>query len=399
MSLTYLSTFTGVGGADRGFDLAGLTCIGMCEIDATATSVLNHHWPEVPKHDDIATAISSGWADQFVGRTDILIGGAPCQDLSVAGRRAGFEGERSVLFFDMVDVARHVQAEYLVYENVPGLLTSAGGRDFAAALTALAEAGFSHIEWRELDSQNFGVPQRRRRIFLIAHTGKRSTREVFPVGESRIGDLASINEAWQTPPTDTARGAHAGRWAGSAVAEETAAPLLSVTGSFRTTDIDGGTWAVETFVKKHRAASDSDYESWAQEHINPTLNVFDNGDTRATTIIVEPQAHAFYSTGGTHGLNNQPEVSPTLKIGSGIDIASPPAVAINNGDLTYTVRRLTPVECTRLQGLPDNWLNVEHNGKPLSDTAKYKLLGNAITVNVAEWVARLIRAHAGDTDV
>lgn len=431
MTLTYLSTFTGVGGFDRGFDMSGhFKCVGMVEIDPAARSVLDRHWPEVPKHDDIRTA--QRWATDLglVGRVDVLIGGAPCQDLSVAGKRAGFDGDRSVLFFDMVDLARHVGATYLVYENVPGLLTSAGGRDFAAALAALAEGGFSHVEWRELDSQQFGVPQRRRRIFLVATTADRSGREVFPVGESRVGDLASVVPAWQEPPASVADCAGADRWAGSAVEEEVAAPLLALTGGPRTTDIDGATFSVEatywdggqtsdcldvsmltkgqmlpekrrmpavltpiTFSKKHRAASDTDYESWAEDTVSPTLNVFDNGDTRATALIVdEPKVHGFYSTGGTHGLNQQTEVSPTLKVGSSVGVPSPPAVAIPT-QARFNVRRIVPVEAERLQGFPDGWTEYSADGKPLSDTQRYKQMGNAVTVPVAEWVAHLIHQH------
>lgn len=421
MTLTYLSTFTGVGGFDLGFDRAGMTCLGMCEIDDKARAVLDHHWKDTPKHDDITTAITSGWADQFVGRTDVLIGGAPCQDLSVAGKRRGFDGERSVLFFDMVELAAYVGAQYIVYENVPGLLRSNDGRDFGAVLHALADAGFSNIEWRELDSQQFGVPQRRRRIFLVAHTPAAGGREVFPVGESRIGDLASIIPAWQEPPGAAEDGAGSRRWAGSAVEEEIAAPLLALTGGPRTTDIDGATFVAEatywdggqtsdcldvsmlskgqmlpekrrmpavlvpsTFSKKHRAASDSDYESWAEDNVSPTLNVFDNGDTRATSLVVgfNPQNGGGYGD-ANDGLAITPEGTGPLSTSQKVAVAS-----------QYMARRLTPVECERLQGFPDSWTDVVVDGKPMSDTQRYKQMGNAVTVNVAEYVGRLITAHA-----
>jgi DNA (cytosine-5)-methyltransferase 1 len=191
--LNYLSCFTGIGGIDLGFDRAGMRCVGQIEIDQHARRVLDHHWPEVPKHDDITTAIDSGWADDIrraAGRIDVVVGGAPCQDLSIAGKRAGFDGERSVLVLDMVALAAHVGARWLVYENVPGLLTSRGGDDMAVLLHALASAGYSHIEWRVVDSQHFGVPQRRRRVLLVAGTRTPGGRAVLVEPEGGIGNPA-----------------------------------------------------------------------------------------------------------------------------------------------------------------------------------------------------------------
>lgn len=212
--LNYLSTFTGVGGMDMGFDAAGMNCLGMVEIDKHARAVLRHHWKDVPLHDDIRTAISSGWADQFVGRVDVLIGGAPCQDLSVAGKRAGYgDGDRSVLFFDQVDLAAHVEAQYLVYENVPGLLSSARGADFGAAINRMAEAGYSHIEWRLLDSQLFGVPQRRKRVFVVAvrDSAALGAREILTEPEGLSWDPAPFRPTGTHTPGSVEDGAGAGR--------------------------------------------------------------------------------------------------------------------------------------------------------------------------------------------
>ena len=177
--MRYLSCFSGVGGMDLGFDRAGWTCVGQVEIDKNARAVLEKHWPDVPKHDDITTA--KGWVDErgLVGRVDVVAGGAPCQDLSIAGARAGFGGDRSRLVLDMVALAAHVEAGILIYENVPGLLSSNQGRDFGVLLTVLAEAGYGHIEWRMLDSQHFGVPQRRKRVFLVASATGFGGREVL----------------------------------------------------------------------------------------------------------------------------------------------------------------------------------------------------------------------------
>lgn len=184
--MRYLSTFSGVGGFDLGFDRAGMTCVGQVEIDRKASAILARHWPDVPRHDDITTA--KEWASErgLVGNVDVVCGGAPCQDLSVAGRREGFAGERSVLVLDMVALAAHVEADWIVYENVPGLLSSNQGRDLGVLLLVLAEHGFHYVEWRTLDSQFFGVPQRRRRVFLVA--GTRAPRRAPVLLEREGGD-------------------------------------------------------------------------------------------------------------------------------------------------------------------------------------------------------------------
>jgi DNA (cytosine-5)-methyltransferase 1 len=349
--MNFLSTFTGVGGFDRGFENAGMTCIGMCELDPHAMTVLNHHWKDVPKHDDITTAISSGWADQFIGRTDVLIGGAPCQDLSKAGKRQGFQGERSVLFFDMVELASYVGANYIVYENVPGILTSTEGRDFGAVIHALAEAGFSHIEWRTLDSQQFGVPQRRKRVFLVAATPATSRYEIFPFGEERIGDLTSINPQWQNTPgtiTDSVDTPSATYWDGGQTSDCLDVSML-VKGQMLPEKRRMPVVLVPTtFVKGRRAQTNTDHETWDESGTHPTLNCFDNGDVRTVALAVTD----------------------------------------------YDVRRLTPMECERLQGFPDNWTLVEYKGKPMSDSQRYKQMGNAVTVTVAEHVARHIIGHS-----
>jgi DNA (cytosine-5)-methyltransferase 1 len=145
------------------------------------------------------------------------------------------------------------------------------------------------------------------------------------------------------------------------------------------------------FTKAKRAQSVTDDETWVQGQVNPTLSLFDQGDTRATTVAV---AHAFYSTDGTHGVNQHPEVSPAVKVGSGLGIPSPPAVA-----QAMTVRRLTPVECERLQGFPDDWTLIPWRGKPAEqcpDGPRYKALGNSMACNCMAWIGEQIAKWEAD---
>lgn len=210
--MKFISLFAGVGGFDLGLEKAGHTCVGQVEIDKHATKVLAEHWPNVARHDDVTTA--KEWADEqgFVGNVDIVTGGFPCQDVSVAGRRAGLAGKRSGLFFDALAFATHVKAKTIILENVPGLLSSNKGRDFGTVLVELADAGYSNIEWRVLDSQFFGVPQRRRRIFVIASVGTEPFRAVLSERESSAGDHPSRYEERKDIAGSFDAGAGKGSW-------------------------------------------------------------------------------------------------------------------------------------------------------------------------------------------
>lgn len=341
--MKFVSLFSGVGGSDIGFELAGWECVGQVEIDKHCVKILDRHWPNVPKHDDIQTARK--WADEreLVGAVDVVVGGAPCQDLSIAGKRAGFEGHRSRLVLDMVDFAAYVGSEWIVYENVPGLLTSQKGDDFEALLGALADAGYGHIEWRVLDSQFFGVPQRRRRVFLVARSSSVGGGEVLSEREGLLWHPPQIKGSWQATAASAAGGAGVGSRHVPVDGE--------VSGTFTQGAHPGGyngqdaysnlLIRVEPFTKSRRAMSSEDYETWDQRGVTPTLNSFDNAtETRATVLMVE----------GT----------------------------------SLRTRRLTPVECERLQGFPDGWT------EGVSDSQRLKQMGNAITVPVANYVACLI---------
>ena len=201
--MRFVSLFAGVGGFDLGFEQAGMTCVGQVEIDKNARKILEKQFPNVPKWDDVQTA--KEWADeqQLVGRVDLVCGGFPCQDLSVAGKRAGLAGARSGLFYDAVDFATHVKAKWIVLENVPGLLSSNRGADFLAVISNLRNAGFHYVEWRVFNSQFYGVPQRRRRIFIVASTTNPSRFPIFVERESSEWDSSPGNEEGKNSSRET----------------------------------------------------------------------------------------------------------------------------------------------------------------------------------------------------
>lgn len=210
--MRFVSLFAGVGGFDLGLERSGHTCVGQVEIDKHASAVLARHWPLVPRHDDVQTA--KEWADEIglAGNVDLVVGGFPCQDVSVAGKRAGLAGKRSGLFFDALSFATHIEAKTIILENVPGLLSSNKGRDFGVVLTELADAGYSNIEWRVLNSQFFGVAQRRRRVFIVASVGTEPFRSVLTERESSAGDSSQSGQAGQATSGAVAEGVGAGSW-------------------------------------------------------------------------------------------------------------------------------------------------------------------------------------------
>ena len=197
MKPTFGSLFAGVGGFDMGMEQAGWDCLFQVEWDKNCQHILNRHWPDVPKWGDVSTVSGTE-----IPPVDCIIFGSPCQDLSVAGKRAGLEGERSGLFHEAVriikemrDVTNGAFPRWAIWENVAGALSSNAGRDFATVINEMAEAGAVLQEFAVLDAQHFGVPQRRRRVFLVAcfdpATAFNCPDPLLPVSESVRRDSPS----------------------------------------------------------------------------------------------------------------------------------------------------------------------------------------------------------------
>lgn len=361
MSPTFGSLFAGVGGFDLGFEAAGWEPTWQVEWDARCQSVLARHWPEVPRYGDVSTV--SG-----LEPVDCITYGFPCQDLSVAGRRAGLDGDRSGLFFHAVRIIKEMRdatggkyPTWAIAENVPGLLNADGGDAMGRCLDALADIGAVGIEWAVLDAQHFGVPQRRRRVFLVAWFDPRISGRgsVLPFGESCGGDSATSKSS------------------GSANA--------SATRSGVTADCDGG--RRNAFVKVVRSgARDSNGELppevWRSEQVGPTLNAFDNGtESRATILAIEDVGRKM--SGGA-------EVGIGVSDGPMYTLQSSARHAVFNGG----VRRLTPRECERLMGWPDDHTRWAADGREIADSNRYKMCGNGVVAPVAEWIAKRLMEAA-----
>lgn len=326
---TVLSLFSGVGGFDMGLERAGFETVYQCEIDKHARSVLDRHWPDVPKWGDITTLT----ADEILRHTshiDVVAWGSPCQDLSVAGKRAGLDGDRSSLFHEGVrlitELRKATDNEYprfSIWENVAGALSSNSGRDFHTVIDQMAEAGAHLQEYALLDSQFFGIPQRRRRVFLLSvfHSdiADRCADPLLPVSESMRRDTAKGKSQGQTTARETTestgsdsesddtividrsmfnQGQNA-QWQGI-ISEEPLIPTLTSRGPHA------------VYTKAKRASSVDDDETWVEGAVHPTLNAFDIGDVRTVAAVVSEPILSFDTQFGSNA-NVFTDQSPTLK--------------------------------------------------------------------------------------
>jgi len=187
--MNFISLFSGVGGFDLGLSSAGMECKAQVELDKNCQEILQAHW-NVPLIADVKTA-----GKHNLPPADLICGGFPCQDISLAGERRGLKGERSGLWFEFQRIIAEINPRWVIIENVPGLLTSNGGEDFSTVLQGLAECGY-YVCWRILDAQYFGSAGTRRRIFIVA--GNERSREVL-FGEGAIGAVLSTRKTGAGP--------------------------------------------------------------------------------------------------------------------------------------------------------------------------------------------------------
>jgi len=280
------------------------TTIGFSEIDKYASAVLKYHWPNTKNYGDI-TKIN--WSE--VPDFDLLTGGSPCQDLSIAGKRAGLEGARSGLFYEYMRAVKEKRPKYFIWENVKGALSSNKGLDLGAVLNEMAKEGYS-LWWQVLNAKDFSVPQNRERIFVVGFRDG-SPREIF----FERGNNEEVSSKVH-PCID------ANYYKGHSNQRQ----MME--------------------IKQLNNPKHSNDRIYSEEGISPSLNTAQGG-------------------------NRQPFID------------KPPRI-----------RRLTPTECERLMGLPDNWLKygIDEKGNQfeVSDSQKYKMAGNGVVVNVVEELIKQI---------
>ena len=378
-AITYIDLFSGIGGFREGLSRAGgFACVGHCEIDKHAEKSYHALFDTKGEWfcDDIRKADPA-----IIPDFDLLCGGFPCQPFSDAGNRKGFADPRGTLFFEIARLAEAKKPAYLLLENVPGLLNHDGGRTFAAILHTLDGLGYG-VEWQVLNSKDFGVPQSRKRVYLVGYLDEKCRGKILPFTETAGTPLKQIRPGAQgeriysTEGVSCTLAAQAGGFGGRTGLYCTGVPIK------------------ENTKKGYKMAYPGDSVDLAY----PTLN------TRRGRVG-RKIAHTI-TTGSSQGtlccvdLNEEPALTDyarclTAKQNGGIRNHKREASGVWDG---CRIRRLTPRECLRLQGWTDDRIDLV---LPLqSDAQLYKQAGNGVTVHVVEAIGkRLAAAHREVTAV
>jgi DNA (cytosine-5)-methyltransferase 1 len=454
----------------------GWTPVGFSEIEPFPCAILKHRFPNTPNYGSL-TEYTSWPIEQ--GAADLLVGGTPCQSFSVAGLRKGLTDPRGNLALTFLGLADKLKPRWIVWENVPGVLSSGGGRDFGSFLGALVELGYG-FAYRVLDAQYFGVPQRRRRVFVVACLGDwRAPAEVLSLREGLRGYLETGNKKRKGPAADAGASPAAGCWwdggqvsqtldavlaKGQTMPEKNRFPaVLQPISHWEGGDVHP---TLNQSSKGSGGVGSSNQELFSQggaylvpgqpfsvafggaklEHTAPTImanggpNRHGEGSWSATqfTGVIQPDTRNHSFTVNPHivqaselrlrGQITEQNTCPTLlantKSGdndplavqaisfqpgnlarrAGSDPSSEvfPTLSKDSGDQNphvatpMAVRRLTPVECERLQGFPDNWSRISWKGKPETecpDGPRYKACGNSMAVPVMRWIGERIAAY------
>jgi DNA (cytosine-5)-methyltransferase 1 len=451
------SVCSGIEAASCAWHPLGWQTAFVSEIEPFPCSVLKQHYPEVPNHGDMTKF--QEWPD---ARISVLVGGTPCQSFSVAGLRKGLADPRGNLMLTYLAIADQYRPDWLVWENVPGVLSSNGGRDFASFLRGLAELGYG-FAYRILDAQYFGVAQRRRRVFVVGHIGDwRRAAAVLFERHSLQGHPAPRREAGQvTTPTIRSGASNGGVGHGARSGDSkdeliVAQSLRAQANASHRLDTDTYVpvkWpaevapALDTTMKKYMGldnqhinggggglsevsrtlnAGGMGRQDWETETLIPTngggfdvahairtANTSANGHGVAENVAhtidqAQGQAIAFgWQNSAQQGASASASHTPTLDKSKVPGICAPSLTAYNMDSRSpqseeqqriigavykaaMQVRRLTPRECERLQGFPDDYTLVQHRNKPAADGPRYKALGNSMAVPVMAWIGRRI---------
>jgi DNA (cytosine-5)-methyltransferase 1 len=362
MTLKYGSVCSGIEAASCAWSSLGWEAQWLSEIEPFPSAVLAHHYPEVPNLGDMTKF--KEWPDAAI---DLLVGGTPCQSFSVAGLRKGLADPRGNLMLTYLAIAARFSPRWLVWENVPGVLSSNGGRDFGALLGGLAELGYG-FAYRILDAQYFGVAQRRRRVFVVGHLGDwRAAAAVLFERESLLGHPTPRREARKgIAPTLSARTKGGGGLGTDFECDGGLIPQIARALTTSNQRIDAET---ETLLVAHSLRGEG-------------FDASEDGTGRGTPLV--PVAYDLRN--GAVG-----DVAMSVQAGGmGSDRGLCPN-ALPHTIQQSAVRRLTPRECERLQGFPDDYTLVTSRNKPAADGPRYKALGNSMAVPVMNWIGRRIQ--------
>jgi len=398
--MKYLSLCSGIEAATVAWHPLGWESVAYSEIERFPSEVLAHHYPSTPNLGDMTKF--KEW--NLESNVDLLVGGTPCQSFSVAGLRKGLDDPRGNLMLTYLAIADKYRPRWLVWENVPGVLSSNGGKDFGVFLGALGELGYG-FAYRVLDAQYFGVAQRRRRVFVVGYLGDwRLAAAVLFERHSLSGHPAPSREKRQSVAVHAGKGiAECSPTIGCELAKQVNNQMIFNAEAFYIPDIppqpialaentigrqpqnggngngftDGGPMYTLNATGVHGVALPI---AFSGQMSNPQTDV----DMTQTLQAKNPMAVA-QPIGWSEELNALEGIQPTIqREGNG---------GRHEGVMTQAmaVRRLTCVECERLQGFPDNYTDIKSKSKPTPDGPRYKALGNSMAVPVMRWIGQRIQ--------
>lgn len=417
--MRYLSVCSGIEAASCAWKILGWKAVAYSEIEAFPCSVLKHHFPDTPNWGDMTK-----WRDWPRETIDLLVGGTPCQSFSTAGLRKGLDDIRGQLALGFSQIAEHSRPRWIVWENVPGVLSSGRGRDFGSFIGSLVELGYG-LCWRTLDAQHFGVPQRRRRVFVVGYLGDwRNSAAVLFEQESLRGDSKAGRKKRKGTAGTTQDGIDAscqGRpingmfWDGTQTTQTLDAVLerrqtMPEKNRFPAVLVPRPAWIPcpeecgDFWCNIHNTHTGEcecpPIDEWETDPYGMQLTgpkAFTAAEVRRTgTVELKDQAPTLTSQtkrGDTEpcvlafpGRMSATQRATAEDISPALGAKNPTAIA-----MPMQVRRLTPLECERLQGFPDGWTDVPHRGKPAPDGPRYKAIGNSMAVPVMRWIGNRIQ--------
>jgi DNA (cytosine-5)-methyltransferase 1 len=382
--MNYLSVCSGIEAATVAWHDLGFNPVGFSEIEKFPSQLLQHHYPHVTNYGDM-TNYKEWNLNESIG---LLVGGTPCQSFSVAGLRKGLEDPRGNLMLTYLGIAEKFKPKWLLWENVPGVLSSNGGEDFASLLKGMAELGYG-FAYRVLDAQYFGVPQRRRRVFVVGCLGDwRSAAKVLFESESLHRDITpsrqegkEIANCIKASPSSYSS-YNPARSEGNAVLVSNGVSAIDLKDVSKTLTASYGTGGADLDIKPLVLEPKS--YAIAENIIGRQAHNGGNGNGYSEEVMYTLNAT------GVHGVAidvyNQTvdgDVTATLTQACGGSNTSGPKLMHG-----MRVRRLTPMECERLQGFPDDYTHTPTS----SDTTRYKALGNSMAVPVMKWIGKRINA-------
>jgi len=394
--MRYLSVCSGIEAATVAWHGLGWKAAGFAEIEKFPSAVLKERFPDVTNHGDMTKF--KEWEN--VGTVDLLVGGTPCQSFSFAGLRKGLADPRGNLMLTFGAIASHFKARWIVWENVPGVLSSNRGRDFGTFLGMLAECGYG-FAYRVLDAQFFGVPQRRRRVFVVGCLGNwLAPAKVLFDSESLSGNPPPSREKGE----GFAKGVEIGPGGGHFTEVSAALDAKCKDGPIR-----NQVGMAVCLMDQGGQIMNVEYEKTGTlraqmgGHLPIVYDCCGGGDgkTVPTLCTDQPAKVGDYCPividgQGGKGMSNitTENISPTLC--SGIAGALSASAGMKQQNYLcdgFILRRLTPVECERLQGFPDDWTRIPYRGKPAEscpDSPRYKACGNSMAVPVMRWIGERI---------